>query len=111
MRTARPSAHRTLRAGRCARPAVLVDDDLGELLDRRLRRRLVEGDAAVLDEVDAITGRQHVHVVVQDHDHRYAALVLDARDEIEDERASLAPIAASGSSSSRMSASEFTVRA
>ena len=60
-------------------------------VDRGLRGRFVERDDAVLDQVDAIAGGQHVHVVVQDHDDRDVALGLEAGDQVEDHRALLGP--------------------
>jgi hypothetical protein len=41
-------------AGASSRAAVLVDDDVGELLDGRLGRRLVERDHAILDHAHAV---------------------------------------------------------
>ena len=74
--------------------------------------RLVERDLAVLDQVDAVAGLQDVDVVVSDHDDRDPALLACRRATRSRIIApSLAPIAASGSSSRRMSASECTVRA
>src|ERR1700733_11906778 len=67
-----------------ARAAVLVDDDVGELLDGGLGGRLVQCDRAVLDHAHAVARLQHVDVVVQDHDDRDLALVLQTRDEVED---------------------------
>jgi hypothetical protein len=52
-------------SGRLAGAPVLVDDDLSQLLDRRLRRRLVECDGAVLDQVYAVAGREDLRVVVK----------------------------------------------
>src|SRR4051812_3734074 len=94
-----------------ARCAVLADDDLSELLDRRLGRRPVEHDLPVAQQVDAVARLKDVHVVVQDHDHRDVAALAQARDEVEDDRASLTPIAASGSSSSRIRARVCSARA
>src|SRR4029079_1444505 len=48
--------------------AVLGDDELGELLERGFRRRLVEGDRAVLQEVDPVADVEHLGVVVHDED-------------------------------------------
>jgi len=71
------------------RARVLVDDDLGELLDRRLLGRLVERDDAVLDQVDPVAARDHMDVVVENHDDRHPALVLQALDQVQDQRALL----------------------
>src|SRR5215210_991797 len=84
-----PPVRVVLAGGGETSTAVLLDDDLVELLDRRLRRRLVEGDRAVLDQVDAIAGLEDVDVVVGDHDDRHPALCPQARDEVEDQRALL----------------------
>src|SRR4051812_34359901 len=72
-----------------ARCAVLADDDLGQLLDRRLGRRPVEHDLPVAQQVDAVTRLKDVDVVVQDHDHRDVPALAQARDEVEDDRAFL----------------------
>jgi hypothetical protein len=65
----------------------LPHDDLGELLDRGLRRRLVEDDLAVADEIDPVARLEDVHVVVQDHDDRDLAALAQAPDEVEHQRA------------------------
>src|SRR5918999_4543370 len=69
-------------------PAVpeLADDELGELLDRGLRRRLVEDDLTVVDQVDAVARLEDVDVVVQDHDDRDLAVLAQPPDEVEDHR-------------------------
>jgi hypothetical protein len=64
----------------------LADDQLGELLDRRVRRRLVEDDLAVVDEVDPVARLEDVHVVVEDHDDRDLARLAQAADEVEHQR-------------------------
>src|SRR5687768_11350097 len=61
-----------LRAGTPV--AVLGDDELGQLVQRAFRRRLVERDGAVLQEVDPVADIEHLGVVVHDEDHRDAAL-------------------------------------
>src|SRR2546427_5303599 len=73
---------RVVRLFSCA--PVLVDDDLGQLLDGRLGGRLVERDHPVLDHAYAVACLQHVDVVVQDHDDRDFPLVFQSRDEVED---------------------------
>src|SRR3954447_12188462 len=71
------------------RSPVLPDDDLGELLDRRLGRRLVEHDLPIAQQVDAVARLEDVDVVVQDHDHRDVPPLAQAPNEVEDDRALL----------------------
>ena len=65
---------------------VLGGDDLGQLLDRGLVRALVEHDAAVAEQVDAVAHLEHVHVVVGDHDHRDVAVLPQLLDQLDDQR-------------------------
>ncbi len=63
---------------------VLLDHHLVQLFHRGLRRRLVEGDLATLDQVHPVAGLQHVDVVVGDHDDGDVALLAQLLHEVED---------------------------
>src|ERR1700732_4315731 len=63
---------------------VLVDDDLRELRHRGLGCRLVEHDLAVLDHASAVARKEDLLVVVQDHDDRDPALLLQPSHQVED---------------------------
>ena len=65
----------------------------------------------MLQDVHPVAYLQDVSVVVRNDDDRYVAARLEVLDEVENQRPSLAPMAASGSSSSRMRAAEYTERA
>src|ERR1035437_7871886 len=65
--------------------AVARDHQLGELLERRLVHRLVDGDATALHDVDAIAELEEMGVVVVDHDDRDPAARSEVLDEVDDE--------------------------
>src|SRR5215213_277895 len=65
--------------------AVLGDDELGEFFDGALGDRLVVLYAAVSEQVDPVADVEDLGVVVDDQDHRYAPLIFEALDEVEDQ--------------------------
>ena len=75
-----------LATHRQPRRAVFVDHHVGELGDGGLARRLVEGDDAARDQIDAIAHVEDLGVVVGDDDHRDLAGFLQPLDEVEDQR-------------------------
>ena len=93
LRTARPPAvrHPAARGASRARrrildlPVVARHHQLGELLERGLVHRLVDGDAALLHDVDAVAELEEMRVVVVDHDDRDAAAGREILDEVDDE--------------------------
>ena len=71
--------------------AVLGHDQVGQLLHRRLRGRLVEGDRPVLEQVDPVADLEDLAVVVGDDDDRDVALGLEVAHQVEDQGALLGP--------------------
>src|SRR5215211_1944683 len=65
--------------------AVLGDDDLGQLLDGGLCDGPVVLYAAVSEQVDPVADIEDLGVVVDDQDHRYAPLLFEALDEVQDQ--------------------------
>src|SRR5829696_4152189 len=65
--------------------AVLGDDELGEFFDGALGDRFVILYAAVPEQVDPVADVEDLGVVVDDQDHRYAPLLFEALDEVEDQ--------------------------
>src|SRR4051794_41934223 len=61
--------------------AVLLDDDVVELLDRRLGGPLVGRDLAPPGQVDPVAGPEHGDGVVRDHGDRDPALPPQAGDQ------------------------------
>ena len=65
----------------------------------------------MLHQHDAVGDIECLRVIMHDHRDRQAPLGLQPQQQVDDQSASRAPIAANGSSSSRMRAAEFTARA
>src|SRR5690348_3600310 len=66
-------------------PAEARDHQLRELLERRLVHLLIDGDAALLQDVDAVTELEEMGVVVIDHDDRNPTARRQILDEVDDE--------------------------
>src|SRR5215204_4101597 len=65
--------------------AVLGDDELGEFFDGALGDRFVILYAAVPEQIDPVADIEDLGVVVDDQDHRYAPLLFEALDEVQDQ--------------------------
>src|SRR5215210_810744 len=65
--------------------AVLGDDEFGQFFDGALGDRFVILYAAVPEQVDPVADVEDLGVVVDDQDHRYAPLLFEALDEVQDQ--------------------------
>src|SRR5262245_66601960 len=79
-----PSAFAISAASSGLGTTVLARDDLGELLDGRLGRGLVERDLPVAKQVDPVGDLEDVDEVVRDQDQR-DVLLLQLADQLEDQ--------------------------